>query len=115
MKNSKLQQRTRRHMRIKAKISGTADKPRLIVFRSSKRNYAQLIDDVARKVLFSMSDLKLKKGGTKTERAKQVGIELAKKALEKGISSCKFDRNGYKYHGRVKMLADGAREGGLKF
>lgn len=112
--NSKRQQRERRHARIRAKIQGTAEKPRLVVFRSLKRNSAQLIDDAKGHVLFAANDLKMK-GGTKSERAKKVGLELGKKAVEKGVSACVFDRNGYKYHGRVKALADGAREGGLKF
>lgn len=112
--NSKRQQRERRHARIRAKVNGTAEKPRLVVFRSLKRNSAQLIDDTKGRVLLAMNDLKIK-GGTKSERAKKVGLELGKKATEKGIAACVFDRNGYKYHGRIKAIADGAREGGLKF
>lgn len=107
--------RKRRHIRIRARISGTAARPRLVVFRSLKRNYAQLVDDKAKKVITAASDSAFEKKGTKTERAKKVGAEIAKKALEKGVKACVFDRNGYKYHGRVKALADGAREGGLKF
>ena len=103
-----------RHNRIRAKVSGTSDKPRLVVFRSLVGNYAQLIDDTTGRTLVSASDMEIK-AGTKTEKAKSVGQELAKKALEKNISNCVFDRNGYKYHGRVKALAEGAREGGLKF
>ncbi|MBI5413712.1 50S ribosomal protein L18 [Candidatus Peregrinibacteria bacterium] len=114
MKTVKFEKRLRRKLRIRATVSGTAARPRLTVFRSLKKNYAQLIDDVARKVIAIASDSKMK-GGTKAKRAKKVGIELAKKALEKGVKECVFDRNGYKYHGRVKALADGAREGGLKF
>jgi len=110
----KAEKRTRRHIRIRARVNGTATCPRLLVFRSITRNYASLIDDKAGKTLVSSHDMKEKKG-TKTEKAKLVGMELAKKALEKGITSCVFDRNGYKYHGRVKALAEGAREGGLKF
>lgn len=113
MKTSKAQRRERRHARIKARISGTAQTPRLVVFRSLKRNYAQLIDDVSHKVLTFAHDAKEK--GTKSARAKKVGELLAKKAAEKGITACVFDRNGYRYHGRVKALADGAREAGLKF
>ena len=113
MQSSKIEKRERRHNRIRSRISGTAERPRLVVFRSLKKNYAQLIDDVTHKVVAAASDSAVK--GAKTERAKQVGIALAKKALEKGVSACVFDRNGYKYHGRVKALADGAREGGLKF
>lgn len=115
MIKSKLQKRISRHTRIRAKISGTAGRPRLIATKSLTSNYAQLIDDTVGKTLLSASDAKLKKEGNKTERAKKVGLEIAKKALEKGIKQCVFDRNGYKYHGRIKALADGAREGGLKF
>lgn len=115
MKQSKIQKRTRRHARIRAKVTGTAERPRLVVFRSLRQNYAQMIDDVTGKSLASASDSAFLKNGKKVERAKKVGLEIAKKALDKGIKACVFDRNGYKYHGRVKALADGAREGGLKF
>ncbi len=115
MKYSKTEQRERRHARIRAKIVGTAERPRLVVFRSLKKNYAQLIDDGSGKVLASASDTAFLDKGSKTERAKKVGAELAKKAVEHGVKACVFDRNGYKYHGRVKALADGAREAGLKF
>lgn len=115
MNTSKLEKRARRHSRIRSRLSGTADRPRLTVFRSLNKNYAQLIDDAQGKTLVSTNDISVKKGGKKTDRAKQVGLELAKKALEKGIKTCVFDRNGYKYHGRIKAIADGAREGGLKF
>ncbi len=115
-KDKKKISRLQRHVRIRTKISGTAEKPRLVVFRSLNHHYAQLIDDVKGKTLLSTSDMKEKKGKeTKSERAKKIGIELAKMALEKNITSCVFDRNGYLYHGRVKAIADGAREGGLKF
>lgn len=97
------------------RVSGTADCPRLVVFRSLKRNYAQLVDDAKGAVLAAASDTKLTAKETKTQRAKKVGLELAKKALEKGIKQCVFDRGGWAYHGRVKAIADGAREGGLKF
>ena len=103
-----------RHNRIRAKVNGTTERPRLVVFRSLLGNYAQLIDDSTGQTLASASDMEAKTG-TKTEKAKVVGMELAKKALEKNILTCVFDRNGYKYHGRVKALAEGAREGGLKF
>ena len=111
------QQRYRRHRRIRAKIAGTAKVPRLCVFRSSKYIYAQLIDDVTGKTLLSLSDkkLKMKKGQTKTDKARQIGKMLAKVALEKKIEKVVFDRGGYQYHGRVKALAEGAREGGMKF
>lgn len=116
MKNVKTIKRERRHNRIRARLAGTAERPRLVVFRSLKKNYAQLVDDASGKVLAAASDGTVSaKIGNKSQRAKIVGVELAKKALEKGINACVFDRNGYKYHGRVKALADGAREGGLKF
>ena len=107
--------RARRHNRIRARISGTAARPRLVVFRSLSHHYAQLVDDTTGKTLASASDLKTKEGGKKSERAKKVGLELAKAAKEKNITACVFDRNGYKYHGRIKAIADGAREGGLQF
>lgn len=115
MKTTKKIARAQRHRRIRARVNGTATCPRLVVFRSNVKTYAQLVDDSAHKVVASASDLKLKKAGTKSEAAKKVGMELAKSAKEKNISACVFDRNGYKYHGRVKALADGAREGGLVF
>jgi large subunit ribosomal protein L18 len=107
--------RKRRHIRIRAKVSGTSERPRLVVFRSLNNHYAQLIDDSKGATIVSCSDLKLSEKGTKIERAKKVGQELAKLAKEKKIEMCVFDRNGYKYHGRIKAIADGAREGGLKF
>lgn len=109
----KVQQRKKRQQRIRAKISGTALKPRLAVFRSNKAIYAQLIDDDKGAVLAATSSLKAKKQDV--EAAKQVGVELAKKAKEKKVKECLFDRGGYLYHGRVKALAEGAREGGLQF
>lgn len=115
MTNTKLLTRQRRHARIRAKISGTKKVPRLVVYRSNISSYAQLVDDSAGKTLLSVSDLNVKGKETKVERARKVGEELAKKAIEQGIKTCVFDRNGYKYHGRVKALAEGAREGGLKF
>lgn len=115
MPTAKELRRQRRHLKIRKKISGTADKPRLIVSRSLTHIYAQLIDDRSRKVLLSCSDLKLKAKGNKTDKAKQIGLDLAKLAKEKKIEKVTFDRNGYKYHGRVKAVADGAREGGLIF
>jgi len=115
MNKSKITIRKRRHVRIRAKISGTATCPRLNVFRSLNNNYAQLIDDEKGLTIVSASDMKMEGKANKTERAKKVGMELAKLAKEKNIMACVFDRNGYKYHGRIKALADGAREGGLKF
>lgn len=110
----KLLLKTRRHKRIRAKVSGTATRPRLVVSRSLAHLYAQLIDDTSGKTLAAASDLKVKKG-SKMERAKAVGLEIAQKALELKIETCVFDRNGHRYHGRVKALAEAAREGGLKF
>lgn len=100
--------------RVRSRIQGTQEKPRLSVFRSLQYHYAQLIDDENRKTIAQASDMKMKKG-SKMERAKEVGKMLAKEALEKGIKTCIFDRGGYAYHGRVKAIAEGAREGGLKF
>ena len=107
-------QRLKRHKRVRAKISGTVERPRLCVFRSNKNISAQIIDDVT---LVSASSLEASfegNGGNK-EGAKQLGEILAKRALEKGIENVVFDRSGYLYHGRIMELADGAREAGLKF
>lgn len=109
----KIINRSRRRKKIRAKIFGTALRPRLVVYRSLSHNYAQLIDDSAHKTLVSASDLKIK--GVKSKNAKKIGLDIAKLALGKNINACVFDRNAYKYHGRVKALAEGAREGGLKF
>lgn len=114
MKNTETK-RKQRHSRIRKRISGTSEKPRLVVFRSLRKNYAQLIDDSTGKVIAQADDTAFLKEGTKTARAKKVGLELAKKATQKGIKECVFDRGGYKYHGRVSALASGSREGGLKF
>lgn len=109
--------RLHRHVRVRSKISGTANRPRLNVFRSAKNIYAQLIDDVAGVTLCAASTLD--KGfdgpGGNTQAGRKVGEALAKRAVEKGITEVVFDRGGYLYHGRVKELAEGAREGGLKF
>lgn len=110
----KTDKRIRLKSKIRAKIFGTAERPRLSVFRSNNYVYAQVINDDKSETLVSASDMKLNKG-TKTERAKIVGAEIAKLAIEKGVNSCVFDRNGFKYTGRVKSLADSAREAGLKF
>jgi large subunit ribosomal protein L18 len=112
--NTKSEQRTRRRNRIRAKVSGTAAIPRLAVFKSLKYIYAQLIDDEAGVTLASATSKGMKTKG-KTIAAKEVGTELAKKASEKKIAKVVFDRGGYIYTGRVKALADGAREGGLNF
>lgn len=107
--------RTARKARIRAKISGTDQKPRLVVFRSLNNHYLQLIDDVKGVTLIGISDYSDTLKGTKSEKAKQLGQKLAELAKEKKITTCVFDRNGFRYHGRVKAIADGAREGGLKF
>ena len=108
--------RLKRRKRIRSKISGTAERPRLSIFRSNKNIYAQLIDDVAGVTLASASTLdKEVSKGTKTEQAIVVGRLVAERAVAKGISEVVFDRGGYLYHGRVKALADSARENGLKF
>lgn len=110
--------RERRHLRVRKKISGTPERPRLSVYRSEKNIYAQIIDDVNAVTLVSASSLEkdfaVKAGGNK-EAAKLVGELVAKKAIEKGISEVVFDRGGYVYHGRVQTLAEAAREAGLKF
>ena len=109
-------QRIKRHKRVRAKISGTAARPRLSVYRSENNIYAQVIDDVAGHTLCSASSVeKGFVGGGNKEAARKVGEAVAKAALAKGISEVVFDRSGYIYHGRVKELAEGAREGGLKF
>lgn len=104
-----------RHNRVRAKIFGTRQRPRLSVFRSGKNIYAQIIDDSAGRTLVEASSLKLSAKAKKTETSRAVGSALAQAALPKNIISVVFDRGGYKYHGRVKALAEGAREGGLKF
>lgn len=125
----KPKQRYRRHKRVRAKIFGTKERPRLCVFRSAKHIYAQLIDDEKGKILVVANDLEIRKPvstplkkvagkvahKTKVKIAKEVGGMIAKKALEKKFEKVIFDRGGYQYHGRVKAVAEGAREGGLKF
>ena len=108
--------RLKRHRRVRAKISGTPERPRLNVFRSTKHIYAQIIDDVNGVTLAAASSMSkgFEGDGGNIEGAKKVGEMIAKAALEKGISEVVFDRGGYLYHGRVKELADGARENGLK-
>ena len=108
--------RTRRRTGLRKRIYGTPDRPRLSVFRSSKHLYAQVIDDVAGTTLAAAStaEAKLENGGT-VEAAKQVGQQIAEKAKAAGLNQVAFDRNGFRFHGRVKALADAAREGGLNF
>ena len=107
--------RLRRHRRVRGKIRGTAERPRLVVFRSNRGIEAQLIDDLQAKTLASASWLGLKKSfkGDKTEQATEVGKRLADAAKKAGVEGVVFDRGGYRYHGRVKAFADGVREGGL--
>jgi large subunit ribosomal protein L18 len=109
--------RVRRHRRVRGKVQGTAQRPRLVVFRSNRGIEAQLVDDLGGRTLASASWLALKKSfkGDKSEQAAEVGKQLAAAAKQAGIEACVFDRAGYLYHGRVKALADGAREGGLTF
>ena len=110
------QLRERRHRRVRGKLAGTAERPRLAVFRSNHGISAQLIDDQAGKTVAAASWQGLTKfKGSKTDQAKEVGKLIAAKAKAAGIEACVFDRGGYLYHGRVKALAEGAREGGLRF
>ena len=110
-------QRLKRHKRVRAKLSGTPERPRLNVFRSEKNIYAQIIDDVAGKTLVSASTVEkgFEGNGSNVEAAKKIGATVAERALAKGIENVVFDRGGNVYHGRVKALAEGAREGGLEF
>lgn len=116
-----LSQRRRRHVRVRAKVNGTAARPRLNVFRSSAHIYCQVIDDVNGHTLVAASDLedavreKAGEGATKVARAKAVGETIAERAKEAGVDAVVFDRGGFLYHGRIKAVADGARESGLKF
>jgi len=109
--------RLRRHRRVRGKVKGTAERPRLVVFRSNRGVEAQLVDDLSGRTIASASWLALKKSfkGDKSEQAAEVGKMLAANAKQAGVETCVFDRAGYLYHGRVKALADGAREGGLSF
>lgn len=112
------ERRYRRHLRVRKKVAGTASRPRLVVFRSLKHIYAQLVDDDRGVVLLGVSDRTegiAVDGGGKVAKGKATGILLARKAAEAGITTVVFDRAGYRYHGRVKAVADGAREGGLEF
>lgn len=101
--------------RIRGRISGTPTRPRMTVFRSNKEIYVQLVDDLAGKTIVAASSRGMNEAGTKSEIAAKVGEKIAGKAIEAGITSVVFDRNGYLFHGRVKSLADAARKGGLKF
>ena len=110
-------QRMKRHSRVRGKISGTAERPRLSVFRSENNIYAQVIDDVAGNTLVSASTVEkgFEGNGGNIEAAKKIGALVAERAIQKGIEEVVFDRGGYIYHGRVQALAEGAREAGLKF
>jgi large subunit ribosomal protein L18 len=116
MSTSVREARLRRHRRVRGKVSGTAERPRLVVFRSNRGIFAQLVDDEAGRTLASASWL-ANRGhkGTKTDQAAEVGKTLAAAAKKAGVETCVFDRGGYLYHGRVQALAEGAREGGLTF
>lgn len=107
--------RSIRHRRVRKRVAGTADRPRLSIFRSNKQIYAQVIDDIAGQTLAAASSLETAPADDKSAAANQVGEEIAKRATASGIKKVVFDRAGYKYHGRVKALAEGARSGGLNF
>ena len=113
--NIKTEKRLRLHKKIRSRVSGTAECPRLAVFRSNRYMYAQLIDDVLAITLASASDISVTGKMTKVERAKSVGIKLAEEAKKKKITAVVFDRGGFSYRGRVAALAEGAREAGLNF
>ena len=115
MATTKNLRRTRIKRAIRAKIAGTAERPRLSVYRSNSAVYAQLVDDLAGKTLFAATSYKKDKVNNNVEAAKTVGLAIAAKAKAAGIVKVVFDRNGYLYHGRIKSLAEGAREGGLQF
>jgi large subunit ribosomal protein L18 len=111
---ARISSRQRRHLRVRKKVEGLPARPRLVVTRSARNTFAQLIDDTAGTTLASASTLEIRSAdGDKTAKAKQVGALLAERAVQAGISAAVFDRGGYAYHGRVAALADGAREGGL--
>ena len=113
--DQKIERRLKIKQRIRTKVSGTAERPRLTVFRSNSQIYAQVIDDTKGTTLAAASSLAIKDKVTKTEKAGQVGKAIAEAAKKAGVETVVFDRNGYLYHGRVKQLADAAREAGLKF
>ena len=118
MEKNKLKtlRRTRRKIGIRKRVIGTADQPRLTVFRSAKHTYAQIVDDLAGKTVVSASSIDAKSAnGGNIDAAKAIGTAIAEKAKAAGIEKVQFDRNGFRYHGRVKALADAAREAGLKF
>src|ERR1700675_1006902 len=110
---SREEKRHRRHLRVRKRVTGTLERPRLVINRSLKHITAQLVDDVAQRTLLTVVDAELT--GKKVQKSAEVGRRLAARAKDAGISKVVFDRAGYRYHGRVKALADGAREGGLEF
>ena len=112
---TKVERRLKIKRSVRSKISGTAERPRLTVFRSNKQIYAQVIDDTTGRTLAAASSLKIEESASKKELAAKVGEQIAKSAQEAGVQVVVFDRNGYLYHGRIKELADAARNGGLKF
>ena len=112
--NTKIQKRNRRHIRIRARVSGTADRPRLAFFKSNKNIYAQAIDDVSGVTIAQASSLKDKQAST-TKQAEEIGTRVAKECMKKGIKEIVFDRGGFLYTGAVKVFADAARAAGLKF
>ena len=114
-KESKNEARLRRHARLRKKISGTSEKPRFNVFKSNKAVYVQIIDDTKGQTLVSVSSKELKLENNNIETCKKVGVEAGKKALAAGIDNVLFDRGGFIYHGKIKAVAEGAREAGLKF
>lgn len=113
--STKTDRRNKIKLRVRSKIEGTAERPRLTVFRSNKQIYAQIIDDLAGKTVVAASSLKITDKAAKKEIATKVGELIAQKAKDAGVTTVIFDRNGYLYHGRVKELAEGARNAGLKF
>jgi large subunit ribosomal protein L18 len=112
--NLKVKGRIRRHSRVRKKVSGTSERPRLAVYRSNRHIYAQLIDDAAGRTVASASTLAVTDGEDPTAKAKAVGLDLAAKAKSAGVAKVTFDRGGFIYHGRVQAVAEGAREGGLE-
>ena len=114
IRRARADKRLVRHLRVRNKVTGTAERPRLVVFRSLKHIYAQLVDDTKMRTMMTVSDLNIEQG-KKAERAAEVGKLIAEKAKAAGVTRVVFDRAGYRYHGRIKAVADGARKGGLEF
>ena len=114
VRRSRAIKREVRHLRVRNKVTGTPERPRLVVFRSLKHIYAQIVDDTQMRTMMTVSDLNIEKG-KKAERAAEVGKLIAEKAKAAGVTRVVFDRAGYRYHGRIKAVADGARKGGLEF